>query len=200
MFTGIVETLGRVVSLKKKSDEFSLTVQSSFPSLSLGESISVEGICLTVARKKRAQEGIQFSADISEETWRKTNLREIQTGSPVNLERSLTLRSRLGGHFVQGHVDGVGEILKIESETRSKLFTFSYPRSLEPMIVTKGSISVSGVSLTIVCAAKRSFSVSLIPYTLRQTTLGQKKVGDKVNLESDILARVAAAQLKRKKG
>ncbi|MBI2118232.1 MAG: riboflavin synthase [Elusimicrobia bacterium] len=194
MFSGIIEGLGKIKEIKKKDKGLCFFIQSQFKSLIVGESISIDGVCLTVIEKKKVPLGTLFKVDASEETLKKTTLKDIKTGSLVNLERSLQIGSRLGGHFVQGHVDSTGELTQIEKQGNSKIYNFSYPKFLDPCIVPKGSIAVNGVSLTIVDAKNKNFSVSIIPYTEKNTNLGEKKISDKVNLEADILSKIILKQ------
>lgn len=183
MFTGIIEEVGRV-----KSREISrLTVEASLVlgDTKVGGSVAVNGACLTVVSMNAGS----FSVDVTPETLRRTNLGPLRTGDGVNLERPLAVGDRLGGHIVQGHVDGTGEVLSITPEGDSLLMRFQAPRALMRYVVEKGYIAVDGASLTIVDCDERSFSISLIPYTRDHTNLGSRSVGDVVNLETDILAR-----------
>lgn len=193
MFTGLVECAGKI--LKVGGGGTVLTIRSPFAKLALGESVAVDGVCLTVASRRKAGKGTDFAADVSEETLRRTTLGRRKPGDRVNLERCLRAGDRLGGHFMQGHVDGVGKIEKIAPEKRSKLYSFSYPEALDSYLVPKGSIAVDGISLTIVEARRGVFTVSVIPYTETHTSLDGKKPGDEVNLEADILAKIAAKQV-----
>lgn len=211
MFTGIVNSTGKVLKIqsfsssifsraKEKVDNvYSLSIQSDFRSVSVGESISVNGVCLTVVKKKQEKHRLIFTVEISEETLKKTCLSKIQPGDHLNLERALQVNKRISGHFVQGHVDGVGKILSAVPQMNSKWFTFSYPSFLEPFIVRKGSIAVDGISLTIADLQDGSFSVSVLPFTEQNTSLANKKIGDTVNLETDILAKIVVKQLQRSK-
>lgn len=199
MFTGIIESTGTISASSQpsgKEGNAALTIQSDFKSLSMGESVAVEGVCLTVIGKKKRKTGVEFIVDVSEETLKKTTLGKLARGGRVNLERSLRASGRLGGHFVQGHVDATGTILGIEPAGNSKLYTFSHPDFLDALIVPKGSIAVDGISLTVVEAGKNSFSVSVLNHTERCTTLRGKKAGDAVNLEADVLAKVIAKQVR----
>ena len=183
MFTGIIEEVGRV----KSHESSRLTVEASLVlgDTRVGDSIAVNGACLTVVSMNAGS----FSVDVTPETLRRTNLGPLRPGDGVNLERPLAVGDRLGGHIVQGHVDGTGEVLSIMPEGDSLLMRFQAPRALMRYIVEKGYIAVDGASLTIVDCDERSFSISLIPYTRDHTTLGSRSVGDVVNLETDILAR-----------
>jgi riboflavin synthase len=204
MFTGIIEGLGKVAKINKTG----LTVKTNLSGINTGDSISVNGVCLTVRTLKPGM----FTADISDETYKRTNLGELKSGGAVNIERALKPDSRLGGHIVTGHIEGVGKILsthstqlRVDTEHRtnmlsnvSKHFLFSYPESMRKYIVPKGSIAVDGISLTVVEVKEKSFSVSVIPHTLKNTTLGFKKINDTVNLEPDVLAKYTENILKGK--
>ena len=183
MFTGIIEEMGRVKGLESSR----LTVEASLVlgDTKAGDSIAVNGACLTVVSMNASS----FSVDVTPETLRRTNLGPLRPGDSVNLERPLAVGDRLGGHIVQGHVDGTGEVLSITPEGDSLLMRFQAPTALMRYIVEKGFIAVDGASLTIVDCDESSFSISLIPYTRDHTTLGSRSVGGVVNLETDILAR-----------
>lgn len=195
MFAGIIQCVGKVRDLRKAGGScLTLWVESGFKSLDRGESVSVDGVCLTVTQKLKGKKGAVFCADVSLETVRKTSLSRLKKGDPLNLERSLRLNERIGGHFVQGHVDGTGEVTDIRPEGDSKMYTFSYPASLEPCLVPKGSVAVNGISLTVAALNRGTFSAAIIPFTELNTNLGSKKPGDLVNLEGDFLAKVIAKQ------
>lgn len=187
MFTGIVEELGEIVSLDNQGDAIRLTVSGPLVTsdADLGDSISVNGCCLTVATR----EGATFTADVMQETLDKTSLGALEPGTRVNLERAVTAATRLGGHIVQGHVDGTGAILSRTPSEHWEVVELSLPGELAKYLVDKGSITVDGISLTVVSAGEASFTVSLIPETLARTTLGFKQVGDLVNLEVDVIAK-----------
>jgi len=187
MFTGIVEELGTVAAIEDQGDAIRLTVAAStvLSDVALGDSIAVNGCCLTVAGRTDGT----WTADVMQETLDKTSLYGVQIGDVVNLERAVTPQTRLGGHIVQGHVDGVGEILGRTPSEHWEVVEISLPAHLARYLVDKGSITVDGVSLTVVEAKEASFTVSLIPETLARTTLGRRQVGDRVNLEADILAK-----------
>jgi riboflavin synthase len=178
MFTGIVEERGELVD--QVGDTLTIHGPLVTSELRTGDSVAVSGVCLTAV----TVEGDTFTADVMDETWQRTALGKLTTGDPVNLERSVTPATRLGGHLVQGHVDGVGTILEPAPELRVGL-----PPELARYIVEKGSIAVDGVSLTVVEVSEEWFRVSLIPTTLRLTTLGHKQAGDPVNLEVDVIAK-----------
>jgi len=187
MFTGIVEELGTVAQVVDQGDAVRLTVEAStvLEGTGLGDSISVNGCCLTVA----ARDGETFTADVMRETLDKTSLGVLEPGSRVNLERAVTAQTRLGGHIVQGHVDGTGQVLRRTPSEHWELVEISLPGELARYLVDKGSITVDGISLTVVTAGPASFTVSLIPETLARTTLGVKQEGDPVNLEVDVIAK-----------
>jgi riboflavin synthase len=186
MFTGLIEELGRVLSLKK-GDPLHLAIQAEETArgLTLGSSIAVNGVCLTVTDLSDKS----FTADLSPETLKVTNLGELRPGERVNLERPLRLGDRLGGHWVSGHVDGVGEIRERASTGSDIRFVFSYPSHLGDLLVPKGSVAVDGISLTLVDVGRDLFTVQIIPFTLRNTTLAEKRVREKVNLEMDLMAK-----------
>ena len=183
MFTGIVEELGTVGSIKNGV----LIVYASLvlEDLDVKDSICVNGACLTVTELT----GTGFQVDVVPETLRRTNLGALTSGSKVNLERSLQMGGRLGGHIVQGHVDGTGEISSIAEDGDAYLYSFSVSPELSRYIVQKGFICVDGISLTVVDCADDEFTVTLIPYTREHTVLGTKSEGNKVNLEADIMAK-----------
>jgi riboflavin synthase len=187
MFTGIVEELGTVAAVEDQGDAIRLTITAStvLEDAGLGDSIAVNGCCLTVAGRDQDT----WTADVMQETLDKTSLRGVSPGDRVNLERAVTPQTRLGGHIVQGHVDGVGEVLRRTPSEHWEVVEISLPAHLARYLVDKGSITVDGVSLTVVEAGEASFTVSLIPETLARTTLGARRVGDRVNLEADVLAK-----------
>jgi len=189
MFSGIVEKLGRVVSVTKnpgKSALIKVAVGKLAKGVRVGDSVCVNGVCLTVTGRSR---GVVLF-DAIEETLRVTNLGELRKGSRVDIERSIMPTDRIGGHFVTGHIDGVGKIMKIEKEVDAsvKMWIESAPE-LTGMMIRKGSVAVDGISLTLVDVAASRFSVCLIPHTLSVTTLGQKTEGDSVNLEVDMIGK-----------
>jgi riboflavin synthase len=187
MFTGIVEELGVVEALEDQGDAVRLTVRGPHVTQDarLGDSVAVNGCCLTVADR----EGETFTADVMRETLDKTSLGALQPGGRVNLERAVTATSRLGGHIVQGHVDGTGSVVRREASEHWELVEVSLPPDLARYLVPKGSVTVDGVSLTVVDVGDESFTVSLIPETLARTTLGHREPGDPVNLEVDVIAK-----------
>lgn len=187
MFTGIVEELGTVAGIEEQADAIRLTISAStvLEDAGLGDSIAVNGCCLTVAERTEDT----WTADLMAETLDKTSLRGVRVGDAVNLERAVTATTRLGGHIVQGHVDGTGTVLSRTRSEHWEVVEISLPTQLARYLVDKGSITVDGVSLTVVEAGPDRFTVSLIPETLARTTLGARKVGDLVNLEADVLAK-----------
>lgn len=187
MFTGIVEERGEVVSVLLQGDSARMVIRAdvALEDAKLGDSISVNGVCLTVAELS----GDCFTADVMAETLARTSLGAASIGSPVNLERAMPAHGRLGGHLVQGHVDATGQILSIEPAEHWTVVRVALPAQLARYVAEKGSITVDGVSLTVVNVNEDSFTVSLIPTTLRETTLGERKVGEPVNLEIDVIAK-----------
>jgi riboflavin synthase len=188
MFTGIVQAKGEILRLEPRGGDCRLTVATGklpLAGVALGDSIAVNGVCLTAVQLK----GNRFAADVSRETLTRTTFGELGVGSPVNLELALTPRSRLGGHIVSGHVDGVGEIQTLREDGRSVRMAVKVPPPLARYIAEKGSICVDGVSLTVNAVKGCWFEVNLVPHTLTETTLGDVRPGQRVNLEVDLLAR-----------
>jgi riboflavin synthase len=187
MFTGIIEELGTVDSLEDQGDAIRLTVRGPLVTgdAALGDSISVNGCCLTVVTTDDGS----FTADVMHETLAKTSLGALVPGTRVNLERAVTPTTRLGGHIVQGHVDGTGTVVRRTPSEHWEVVEIALPADLERYLVDKGSITVDGISLTVVEVGPESFTVSLIPETLARTTLGFKQPGDVVNLEVDVIAK-----------
>ncbi len=191
MFSGIVEEVGQTVSWK--DPKLTIKAKKVMDDLNVADSISINGTCLTVVERTDDT----FTVDLSPETLRRTNLGVLKPGDGVDLERALAVGGRMGGHIVQGHVDGTGEFLRGISEAEDMVMMwFSAPERLMPYIVEKGFIAVDGISLTIVDREASSFSVAVIPYTLHNTVLGERKPGDLVNLEVDILAKYVESLLK----
>jgi riboflavin synthase len=193
MFTGIVEELGVVDGIEELEDAVRLTIRGPLVTgdAGLGDSISVNGCCLTVAERS----GETFTADVMAETLDKTSLGALEPGDRVNLERAVTAATRLGGHMVQGHVDATGKILSREPSEHWEVVEISLPPALAAYVVDKGSICVDGVSLTVVETMGDTFTVSLIPETLARTTLGHKQSGGLVNLEVDVIAKYVEKML-----
>lgn len=186
MFTGIVEDLGSVVAIDQYDDASRLTIQGAMlDDLRTGDSVAVNGVCLTAADITDSG----FTADVMGETLRRSSLGGLVTGDSVNLERAVTPTTRLGGHIVQGHIDGVGAIADRRPADRWHEVDVDLPEDLAKYVVLKGSITVDGVSLTVSALAGRRVTVSLIPETLTRTTLGRRAIGDPVNIEVDVLAK-----------
>ena len=187
MFTGIVEEVGTVARLEQLDDSVRLTIRGPLVTSDAahGDSISVNGCCLTVADL----DGETFAADVMAESLARTSLGDLAEGAPVNLERAVAAGARLGGHLVQGHVDGTATVIDRTRSEHWEVVRFSLPDDLSRYLVEKGSITVDGVSLTVVEVGTDWFSVSLIPTTLADTTLGARRPGDRVNLEVDVLAK-----------
>ena len=193
MFTGLVAELGTVQRLARQGSSYHLTVGAKkvLENLKIGDSVAVNGACLTVVRMDEGG----FTADVMPETVRLTNIGSLQPGSKVNLERTLRLCDGLDGHIVSGHVEGLGTISEQRPEGIAVVVTIATPPELLKYIIKKGSIAIDGISLTVTEVTDTSFSVSLIPHTAKETTLGFKKVGDSVNLETDILGKYVERML-----
>lgn len=187
MFTGIVEELGVVEAVESQGDAIRLTIRSgiTLEGTGLGDSIAVNGCCLTVA----STDADIWTADVMQETLDKTSLLGVRPGDKVNLERAVTVEKRLGGHIVQGHVDGVGTVVSRTPSEHWEVVEIELPEGMGRYLVDKGSITVDGISLTVVEAREDTFTISLIPETLSRTTLGFRAPGDRVNLEADIIAK-----------
>ncbi len=187
MFTGIIEEMGMVKQIQKgaKSSVLTIGAHTVLQGTKIGDSIATNGVCLTVTSIGNDF----FTADVMAETLRRSSLGQLKTGSPVNLERALTLSSRLGGHLVSGHIDGTGTIVQFQPEDNAVWITIATPPSLLRYIVEKGSIAIDGVSLTVAAVTDQDFSVSIIPHTGAETILLQKKPGNTVNLECDMIAK-----------
>ncbi len=191
MFTGIVEEVGIVAKISDNA----MTVRASkvLDDVKLGDSIAVNGACLTAVNFSKSE----FSVDLSPETMRRTSLGQLSAGGSVNLERALLASDRMGGHIVQGHVDGTGRVMSIRPEGDSIIFRIRVPKRLGRYIVEKGFVAVDGISLTVVIRGASSFTLAVIPYTLKNTNLAAVSVGDRVNLEADILAKYVESLLDR---
>ncbi|MBH0200151.1 MAG: riboflavin synthase [Nitrospira sp.] len=187
MFTGIVEEMGAITSLEKTlaGTRFTVLASTVMGDLKIGDSVSVNGTCLTVVSKSERD----FSVEVSPETLAVTTLGSFAAGTPVNLERAMRLNERIGGHLVAGHVDGVGVIRNRQQDGNAILLTIGAPPEILRYCVAKGSITVDGISLTINEVTDRGFSVAIIPHTAKVTTLGLKQVNDSVNLESDLIGK-----------
>jgi riboflavin synthase len=187
MFTGLVEGVGKVKEISRFGKDLSITISPllDMPDTRIGDSISVDGVCLTVTRVAPGS----FSLDVSEETLSRSTLAGIKVGEEVNLERALRITDRLGGHLVSGHVDGVGKILKKEQKQRSWVLRFGVEENLLRYIIEKGSVAVDGISLTVNRCDDRGFEVNVIPQTGKETGILKKKVGDPVNIETDLIGK-----------
>jgi riboflavin synthase len=187
MFTGLIEDVGTIGGLRLQHKSAVLTVKTQLPlrSMGRGASVAVNGACLTVVKKGPKS----FTVDVSPETLQCTSLETLTVGSMVNLERPMRLADRLGGHLVTGHVDGVGAVAAIEKQGEFTIITFDVPAPLGALLVPKGSVAVDGISLTVNVCRKQRFSVAIIPFTLRHTNLRARRVGDKVNIETDLIGK-----------
>ena len=188
MFTGIILAIGKIAAVERKAGDCRLKIDTgklSLMDVALGDSIAVNGVCLTAVEL----DAHYFCADVSNETLSRTILNNATTGTAVNLELALTPATRMGGHIVSGHVDGIGQVIEKKADGRSIRFTFKAPDNLAKYIAEKGSICINGISLTVNEVNGARFSVNIVPYTLKDTTLGEATVGTKVNLEVDLLAR-----------
>lgn len=188
MFTGIILAIGRIAAIQAKGGDCRLTIDSGALDLTdcqLGDSIAVNGVCLTAVELSAHH----FCADVSNETLSRTILKSAKVGTPVNLELAMMPTSRLGGHIVSGHVDGIGKVIEKTADARSIRFTVKAPDNLAKYIAEKGSICINGISLTVNSVDGPCFSVNIVPHTLHETTLGTTDVGAEVNLEVDLLAR-----------
>ena len=185
MFTGLIEKLGSVTSTKTTGNGIRLSLKPTGEfEVTLGDSVAINGVCLTVT----AFNG-EISFDVSPETLKSTNLGELKAGNMVNLERAMRLSDRLGGHIVTGHVDGIGTITAKKTEGEYTFYTVESPPEVLKYIVQKGSVAIDGISLTVVESDNRSFRIAIIPHTLTATTIGGKGVGNRVNLEADIIGK-----------
>ncbi len=191
MFTGIVEEVGTVAEISNNG--MTVRAEKVLSDLELGDSIAVNGACLTAV----SIEDSRFSVDLSPETMRRTSLGALSAGGVVNLERALSASDRMGGHIVQGHVDGTGRVTSTKEDGDSVIYRVRAPSRMMPYIVEKGFIAVDGISLTVVKVGTSSFTLAVIPYTLRNTNLQTLSVGTRVNLEADILAKYVENLLKR---
>ena len=187
MFTGIIEELGIIQEIKKGSKSSKLLIKANkvLENTKIGDSICTNGVCLTVASLKTNS----FEADVMAETLRRSNLGDLKVGSKVNLERALSLQSRLGGHIVSGHIDGTGEIISLIKEDNATWVTIKTTNNILRYIVLKGSITIDGISLTVAYVDDKSFKCSIIPHTAQETTLLNKTNGDTVNLECDVISK-----------
>ncbi len=188
MFTGIIQAVGTLSKLQPKGGDMALVVNTGKLDMSdvqLGDSIAVNGVCLTAV----ALNNSEFTADVSRETLSLTSLGHLSEGSTVNLEKALTLETRLGGHLVSGHVDGLGEVIERRNDGRSEWFNIKAPDNLAKYIAAKGSITIDGVSLTVNRVDGVHFEINIVPHTIQETIIGQYQAGTKINLEVDVIAR-----------
>ena len=194
MFTGIIEEIGKIVRIEREQANLHLYVKSSFTNeLKIDQSVAHNGVCLTVV----AIDGDVYQVTAIAETLAKTHLGSLQVGDAVNLERGMLLNTRLDGHIVQGHIDQTGTCSAIQEEAGSTRFTFQYDPSTGNVVIEKGSITVNGVSLTVIDATRDSFSVAVIPYTLAHTNLQHLQIGSIVNLEFDVIGKYVARLIQR---
>ena len=195
MFTGIVEGLGTIKKFEKKTNtrsaaKMKVSLGNIAKGLKAGHSVAINGVCLTVTKISKNEAEFEMIG----ETIRKTDLGKLESGDKVNIERSLKVGERMEGHFVLGHVDGTGKIAKIEKMPKEIKFWIELPNELTKHVVKKGSIAIDGISLTLVDVIKNKISVCIIPHTMKITNLGSKKIGDKVNIETDILGKYTTAK------
>ena len=187
MFTGIVEELGEVSAMARGRDSMVLTIKAKtiMSDLKLGDSVSTNGVCLTVTEKGSDY----YKADVMHETMNRSSLGKLKPGSHVNLERAMSAEGRFGGHIVSGHIDGTGSITSIKKDDNAVWYTIAAPENIMRYIIEKGSIAIDGISLTVAKVTDKDFSVSIIPHTIKETTLGEKRAGDIVNLENDLIGK-----------
>jgi riboflavin synthase len=197
MFTGLIEDVGKIGVLRIAKNSAVLEVKTKLPlrAMPLGASVAVNGACLTVVKKTKDV----FTVDVSPETLQRTNLQSLAAGSLVNLEQPMRFQDRLGGHLVTGHVDGIGTITAIKPEGGFTVFRFHVPAIINSLLVAKGSVAVDGISLTVNDCRRDGFSVAIIPFTLQHTNLRVRRVGDKVNLETDLIGKYVQSFLTQRK-
>jgi len=197
MFTGLIEDVGKIGLLRINKNSAVLEVKTKLPlrAMPLGASVAVNGACLTVVKKTKDV----FMVDVSPETLQRTNLQSLAAGGLVNLEQPMRFQDRLGGHLVTGHVDGIGTITAIKPEGGFTVFRFRVPAIISSLLVAKGSVAVDGISLTVNDCRRDGFSVAIIPFTLQHTNLRVRKVGDKVNLETDLIGKYVQSFLAQRK-
>lgn len=194
MFTGIIENLGEITAIEQENENFHFTIKSNFTSeLKIDQSIAHNGVCLTIVKI----DGDNYTVTAIKETLEKSNMRFLKIGDKINLERAMKLGERLDGHIVQGHVDQTAKCTDILDEEGSWLFTFEYDSSKQNITIEKGSITINGVSLTVVNSKKNSFSVAIIPYTYENTNFHTFKIGTTVNLEFDVIGKYVAKLLEK---
>lgn len=192
MFTGIITNTGKITNWKphKKGGVFTVKPKKKFTKVKIGESIAINGCCLTIVKDKNGE----LSFDVSDETMRKTTLGRLNKGDKINLERAMKASDRFGGHFVLGHVDGVGKVKGIVIHEGSVEFEITYPKKFANLLIEKGSVTIDGISLTVCDLKANQFSLFIIPHTIKETHLGKVKVGDPVNLEFDVLGKYILKQ------
>lgn len=191
MFTGIVEETGVVAKIVSARESTRLWIRANVCSRGtrIGDSIAVNGCCLTVVTRTRARTGATLGFDLLQETWQRTNFSSTAVGARVNLERALAVGSRLGGHFVTGHIDGTGRVLRWETAGKDRLLEIAAPKEVRDFLLYKGSIAVDGISLTVATVTRGGFRVWIIPHTIQVTALTERRIGDRVNLEADLLGK-----------
>ena len=187
MFTGIIEEIGTISAVRRNPLEAKLTISAEkiFSDLKIGDSVAVNGVCLTASEIS----GNTFTADVMNETFHRSSLSELKSGSPVNLERAMAADGRFGGHIVAGHVDGTGKITEVRRDDNAVWYTIQASPDIMKYIVIKGSVTIDGISLTVAKVSETDFSISAIPHTVKITVLGERKEGDIVNLETDIIGK-----------
>lgn len=197
MFTGLIEDVGTIDALRFNKGSAVLSVRTNLPlrSMPLGASVAVNGACLTVVKKGKGT----FTVDVSPETLQRTSLETLGVGSLVNLEEPMRLQDRLGGHLVTGHVDGIGTVLAITNQGEFTVFTFQVPARLGRFLISKGSVAVDGISLTVNDRRRNRFSTAIIPFTLQHTNLRARRVGDKVNIETDLIGKYVESFLEKRR-
>jgi riboflavin synthase len=197
MFTGLIEDVGTIRALRLKQGSAVLTVETrlALRSMPLGASVAVNGACLTVVKKLKGA----FVVDLSPETLARTSLAALAVGSRVNLEQPMRLQERLGGHLVTGHVDGVATVAALRRQGEFTIFNFRLPARLAALLVSKGSVAVDGISLTVNECRRDGFSVAIIPFTLQHTNLQGRRVGDKVNIETDLIGKYVHSFLQKRR-
>lgn len=193
MFTGLIEDLGEIVRIGRKENSFQVTIAAHFQlgPHDIGASIAIDGVCLTVVEFEKEK----FTVDVSPETLERTTIKKKKRGDSVNLERALRLSDRLGGHLVSGHIDGVGTIKSIEKKENSRIILIEAPKEISRYLIEKGSVALDGTSLTINNVTGNAFSVTIIPHTAGVTTIGRKKAGDEVNIETDLIGKYVEKML-----
>ncbi|MGM0899545.1 riboflavin synthase [Mesobacillus maritimus] len=195
MFTGIIEEIGTIAGIRRTGPMFEVAIHAEkvLKDVNLGDSISINGVCLTVTSFTTGK----FTVDVMPETVKATNISKLKPGSKVNLERAMAAGGRFGGHFVSGHVDGIGTIIRKERQENAVYYEIEVDEELASGMILKGSVTVDGTSLTIFGVTETSFTISLIPHTMEETIIGQKQVGDMVNIESDMIGKYVGHYLKQ---